>query len=170
MQNKKVDIKKISRPDMATQSFNPRSLTIESSIVVVFVTCETSKKTWSKVSDRGLKLCGANAISGRAIFFISTLFVLHQDYKTSSTDMTDAVGYKLTYRKLSEQKIASMCLGRNQMLLLVYDYSNNVCLFHSSTNILTNIHGKDLRRNQRDTRCVRSEATESATSGGLFES
>ena len=62
-----------------------RSLTdTETQWVVVFASCETSKRTWSKVSDQGLKFCGA--ISGRAIFFISTLFVLHQDYKTSPTN------------------------------------------------------------------------------------
>jgi hypothetical protein len=35
-------------------------------------------------SDKGLKFCGA--ISGRASFFVSTLFVLHQDNKTSPTN------------------------------------------------------------------------------------
>jgi hypothetical protein len=37
-----------------------------------------------KVSDQGLEFYGA--IAGRAIFFISTLFVLYQDNKTSPTN------------------------------------------------------------------------------------
>jgi hypothetical protein len=40
-----------------------------------------------KVSDQGFKFFGAISLSGWAIFiFISTLFVLHQDYKTSPTN------------------------------------------------------------------------------------
>jgi hypothetical protein len=69
---------------MASQNFDPRSLTFDHVLFDVSHVANTTTIYDSIVSDRGLKFCGA--VSGRAIFFISTLFVQHQDYKTSSTD------------------------------------------------------------------------------------
>ena len=68
---------------MTPQNFNPWSLTFDLVLFDDSQVAITNNSYDSRVSDRGLKFCGA--ISGRAIFFISTLFVLHQDYKTSPT-------------------------------------------------------------------------------------
>jgi hypothetical protein len=71
---------------MAPQNFifNPRSLTFDHVLFDVSHVANTETIYNSIVSDRELKCCGA--ISGRAIFFISTLFVLHQGNKTSPTN------------------------------------------------------------------------------------
>jgi hypothetical protein len=60
---------------MAPQNFNPWSLTFDISHVA-----NTTTIYDCTVSDCGSKLCVA--ISGRAIFSISFLFVLHEDYET----------------------------------------------------------------------------------------
>jgi hypothetical protein len=62
-----------------TQNFNPWSLNFDHVLFDASHLANTSTNYDSRVSDRELKFCGA--ISRWAIFFISTLFVLHQYYK-----------------------------------------------------------------------------------------
>ena len=69
---------------MAQQNFNPWSLTFDHVLFDDSQVANTNNSYDSRVSDRGLKFCGA--ISGRAIFFISNLFVLHQDCETSPSN------------------------------------------------------------------------------------
>ena len=69
---------------MTPQNFDPRSLTFDLVLLDDSQVAITNNSYDCRVSDRGLKFCGA--ISGRAIFFISTLFVLHQDNKTLPTN------------------------------------------------------------------------------------
>jgi hypothetical protein len=55
-----VDIKKITRPDMVLQKFNPRSLTFDHVLFnVSHVANTTTIHDSIIVSDRGLKFCGA---------------------------------------------------------------------------------------------------------------
>ena len=69
---------------MAPQNFNPWSLTFDHVLFDDSQVAITNNNYDSRVSDCGLKFCGV--ISGRASFFISTLFVLHQDNKTLPTN------------------------------------------------------------------------------------
>jgi hypothetical protein len=75
-------IKKIARPDMAPQDFNPWLLTFDRVVFDVSHVANTTNYD-CRVSDCGLKSC--RVVSERAIFFISAHFILHQDFKTSPT-------------------------------------------------------------------------------------
>jgi hypothetical protein len=70
---------------MAPQNFNPWSLTFDRVLFDVSQVGITANNYDCRVSDRGLKFCGAT--SGQAIFLISILFLLHQDYKTSPSSI-----------------------------------------------------------------------------------